>query len=46
MINEDEHEYREEENKRRYEQRYIPWIDPRDPDYVAPDTEDAEDGTE
>ncbi|KIL35840.1 hypothetical protein SD71_10605 [Cohnella kolymensis] len=30
-------EYREEENQRRYEQRYRGWIDPRDPDYIAPE---------
>lgn len=40
MINEDDNEYREEENQRRYEQRYIPQIDPRDPDYIG--TEDEE----
>jgi hypothetical protein len=37
MIREDDIEYREEENQRRYKQRYIPQIDPRDPDYIGPE---------
>jgi hypothetical protein len=35
-----EHEWREEENRIRYERgqaRRIRWIDPRDPRYVAPE---------
>jgi hypothetical protein len=40
MKNEDDHEYREEENQRRHDQRYTPWIDPRDPNYIGPEDEE------
>jgi hypothetical protein len=40
MRNEDSHELREEDKQRRHEERYIPWIDPRDPDYIAPEEEE------
>jgi hypothetical protein len=40
MKGEDDIEYREEANQRRYEQRYIPQIDPRDPDNIGPEDEE------
>jgi hypothetical protein len=40
MRDEDSHELREEAKQERYKQRYTPWIDPRDPDYIG--TEDDE----
>lgn len=35
-------EWREEEAERRHAQKYVPWIDPRDPDYIGPEEDDAE----
>lgn len=35
-----EEEYREEENRRRYEQKNIYWVDPRDPNYISPEEEE------
>jgi hypothetical protein len=37
----DREEYREEDKRTRHEQRYIPWIDPRDPNYIGPEDEEA-----
>ena len=39
MRDEDSQELIEEAKQERYEQRYIPWIDPRDPDYIGPEDE-------
>jgi hypothetical protein len=39
MTNEDANELIEEDKQHRYEQRYIPQIDPRDPDYIGPEDE-------
>lgn len=41
MRDEDSQELIEEAKQERFEQRYIPQIDPRDPDYIG--TEDEED---
>lgn len=35
-----EDEWREEEKQRKYENRYKPYVDPRDPNYIEPETED------
>ena len=40
MRDEDADELREEEKQRRFEQRYIPQIDPRDPNFVEPEEEE------
>lgn len=37
----DREEYREEDKRTRHEQRYIPQIDPRDPNYIGPEDEEA-----
>lgn len=40
MRMDEDADYAQEEAERRQSQKYVPWIDPRDPDYISEDEED------